>query len=121
MKNKNICIFLLALFFGSCTPKETPNNISESVTESANTPEEEGSALVEASDCMACHQLNEKMVGPSYTEIASKYSDQEIDLLADKIISGGSGVWGEVPMNAHPGLAKEDARKMVKYILSLKK
>jgi hypothetical protein len=52
---------------------------------------------------------------------AAKYTEADIDILADKIINGGSGVWGEVPMSAHAGMDKENAKKMVKYILTLKK
>jgi cytochrome c len=63
---------------------------------------------------------NERMIGPSYQEIAGKYSDKDVELLASKIIEGGSGVWGGVPMSAHPQVSKEDATKMVKYILSQK-
>jgi cytochrome c len=50
------------------------------------------------------------MIGPSYQEIAAKYSEKDIELLASKIIEGGSGVWGGVPMAAHPQVSKEDAK-----------
>ena len=81
----------------------------------------EGKSLIEGTDCLTCHKNDEKLVGPSYSEIAQKYSENDIDLLADKIVNGGSGVWGEVPMAAHPGMSKENAKKMVTYILSLRK
>ena len=81
-----------------------------------------GDVLVQNSDCVGCHNKDEKMVGPSYKEIAAKYpkTDANIDLLADKIINGGSGNWGQVPMQAHVGLSKDDAKEMVKYILAQK-
>ena len=80
-----------------------------------------GYSLITNSDCLSCHKDSEKFVGPSYEEIAQKYSEKEIEILASKIIEGGSGVWGEVPMQAHPQISKEDAKKMVEYILSVKK
>lgn len=79
-----------------------------------------GYSLITGSDCLSCHKDGERMVGPSYAEIAAKYSDKDIELLASKIIDGGSGVWGEVPMQPHPQISKEDAKKMVEYILSMK-
>ena len=81
----------------------------------------EGKSLIEGADCLTCHKNDEKLVGPSYSEIAQKYSEKDIDLLADKIVNGGSGVWGDVPMAAHNGMSKENAKKMVTYILSLRK
>lgn len=82
-----------------------------------------GEALVKKSDCLACHNVSQKIVGPAYKNVAAKYAatDENIALLADKIINGGSGVWGAVPMSPHPALSKADATEMVKYILSLKK
>lgn len=80
-----------------------------------------GLELIEGSDCLSCHKTDQKLIGPSYQEIADKYTDADLELLAGKIIDGGSGVWGDVPMQAHPNISKEDAKKMVQYILSLKK
>jgi cytochrome c len=81
-----------------------------------------GSTLIEKSDCKACHALNQKSVGPSFYEIAIRYKDRPemVDSLVNKVIDGGSGVWGQSPMSAHPQLAKKDVGKMVGYILSLK-
>ena len=69
---------------------------------------EEGKALVEGADCMTCHQTGEKLIGPSYLDIAGKYENNpaNVDLLAGKIIDGGSGVWGTIPMAAHSGMSK---------------
>ncbi|CAN5327712.1 ThuA domain-containing protein [soil metagenome] len=80
-----------------------------------------GLSLIEGSDCNACHSMDKKSVGPAYNEIAAKYKNEPkaAAQLASKVIGGGSGVWGEVPISAHPQLAETDALDMVNYILSL--
>jgi len=80
-----------------------------------------GKTLVQASDCKACHQLDQTVVGPAFTEIAKRYNGKpdEIPRIASKIITGGAGVWGNHYMNAHPQLSKENAVRIVQYILSL--
>ena len=82
---------------------------------------EEGKALLAKSDCLACHKVDMKVVGPAYIDVAKKYpaSEANYNHLADKIIAGGSGVWGASSMTPHPQLAKADVKKMVQYILSL--
>lgn len=84
---------------------------------------EKGLALVGQSDCLTCHKIVDKHIGPAYEAVAAKYpvNDQVIDSLAQKIIKGGAGNWGAIPMTPHPDLKPEDARAMVKYIMSLKK
>ena len=81
-----------------------------------------GEVLISKSDCLTCHRVNEKIIGPTYIDVANKYSptDANKELLVSKIIAGGSGVWGTVPMAPHPNISKEDAKEMVNYILSLK-
>ena len=81
-----------------------------------------GLKLIAASDCASCHKEREKVVGPAYVEVARKYpaSEANIAMLAGKIVNGGSGHWGAVPMTPHVGLSVADAREMTKYILSLK-
>jgi cytochrome c len=115
----------LGLLIVSCSKKEnTPVDASSSETTSISEPAKSnlsGDQIIETLDCSGCHAVHERMIGPSYQEIAGKYSDKDIELLASKIIEGGSGVWGGVPMSAHPQVSKEDATKMVKYILSQKK
>jgi cytochrome c len=83
---------------------------------------EKGGDLVAKSDCLTCHRVSEKIVGPSYQSVAERYqlTDQVLDTLSDKIIKGGAGRWGVVAMTPHPQLSKEDAKTMVKYVLSLK-
>mgnify|MGYP001814205166 FL=1 len=80
--------------------------------------------LATQSGCTACHQVDVKVVGPSYKDVAAKYKDQEgaADLLTEKAIAGGVGNWGQVPMPAKGGRADvsdEDVRKIVEWILTL--
>lgn len=84
-------------------------------------PVAEGQSLIEGADCLGCHKMDEKMIGPSYKEVAAKYENtpENIEMLAGKIIKGSSGVWGDVPMPAH-GFSKENAKLMAQYILSSK-
>jgi cytochrome c len=81
-----------------------------------------GEALISKSDCLACHKVDGKLVGPSYKEVANKYPNNAatVNQLADKIKKGGSGVWGAMPMTPHPTLSDDDAKAMAKYVLSLK-
>jgi len=82
-----------------------------------------GEKLINKSDCIGCHNKVNKIIGPSYVDVAKKYpaTEKNVNYLADKIIKGGTGVWGSMPMTAHPTVKKDDAKLMVKYILSLKK
>lgn len=83
---------------------------------------DKGLQLIAGSDCLTCHKINEKFQGPAYVEVAKKYEPTEdnIKMLAGKIIAGGQGVWGSIPMTPHDGLPEEDAKTMVKYIMTLK-
>jgi cytochrome c len=78
-------------------------------------------ALIARTDCKVCHQIDTKSVGPAFTAIAEKYKGDQgaIDKLANKVRNGGSGVWGDVAMAAHPALSVNDASTIVKYILSV--
>lgn len=81
-----------------------------------------GLAVVKASDCFTCHRVGQKLIGPAYKDVAAKYKgadDAKVTDLAKKIVAGGSGVWGAVPMRAHPTMSEEDAKKAVKWVLSL--
>jgi cytochrome c len=77
--------------------------------------------LISKSDCKACHNIEKKSLGPSFTAVALKYKGDKgaEDRLAKKIITGGSGVWGDAAMPSHPSFSANDAATMVKYILSL--
>ena len=92
----------------------------EVVAEKVDT--KKGESLISKSDCFACHKANEKLLGPSYKDVANKYANTKanIDYLVKKIKAGGSGVWGAIPMSPHPALSDDDAEAMVHYILSLK-
>mgnify|MGYP001086215961 CR=1 FL=1 len=94
--------------------KPAASNLSKEITE--------GKALLAKSDCLACHKLDVKLVGPAYNNVAQKYpaTPGNYEQLAAKIIRGGAGVWGEVAMAPHSTLPMADAKKMVKYILSLR-
>ncbi|OCA78665.1 cytochrome C [Chryseobacterium contaminans] len=114
----------LGLLIFSCSKKENTTEVASSDAAPVSAPAQSnlsGDQIMETLDCSGCHSVNERMIGPSYQEIAAKYTDKDIELLASKIIEGGSGVWGGVPMAAHPQVSKEDAKKMVEYILSQKK
>jgi cytochrome c len=80
-----------------------------------------GRRLIEGSDCLSCHQFNRKSIGPAYVDVAAKYHDDNraIGRLVRKIREGGSGVWGNVAMAAHPALTNEQAALMVAYIMTL--
>jgi cytochrome c len=82
-----------------------------------------GLEKVKGSDCTGCHQVERKLIGPSYADVAAKYENTEenVTILAQKVIAGGVGVWGEIPMAAHPNLTEEDAKDMVRYVLLLRK
>ena len=79
-------------------------------------------ALAKAKNCLACHQIDKKIVGPSYKDVAKKYAGQKDAeaKLAEKVLKGGSGVWGPVPMPPNATVKPEEATKLVKWILSLK-
>jgi cytochrome c len=80
-----------------------------------------GRNLIESSDCKSCHQYSSKSIGPSYKAVADKYPNTKENLgyLVKKIREGGSGVWGEHGMSAHPDLSEVNAKRMVDYIFSL--
>ena len=103
------------------TPAKTEDK--KSAAAAVDNPDyDAGLDLVAKSDCFSCHKISEASIGPAYGTIAKKYENNaaNISLLANKVIAGGQGVWGQVPMAAHPAIVKEDAEKMIKYILLLK-
>jgi cytochrome c len=125
---KIISVLAITLVLASCGSK------SETKTEDFGSPDEtgaagegkvdviaEGEALVKKSDCKTCHHATNKIIGPSHTDVAKKYefTAANVTMLAGKIINGGAGVWGEVPMTAHVDITQADAEKMARYVLSL--
>ncbi|MEO8711299.1 MAG: c-type cytochrome [Parafilimonas sp.] len=81
-----------------------------------------GSRLIAANDCLTCHKINEQSVGPSYKQVADRYemNNGNIENLADRIIKGAKGLWGQNAMTPHPNLSVPQAKAMSKYILSLR-
>ena len=90
---------------------------------SANPDYQKGLELIAKNDCLTCHKWSEKNIGPAYKDVAAKYenTDANISMLASKVIKGGQGVWGTVPMTPHPQLSEADAQQIIKYIFLLKK
>jgi cytochrome c len=116
-------IIALTLFACNSAEEKTTSTEPEQKKNAAmdNPDYDAGLNLVAKSDCFTCHKLRDPLVGPPYGEIAKKYANtpENINLLADRILKGSQGVWGTVPMLAH-AIPKDDAVKMVKYILLLK-
>ncbi|KQX87857.1 c-type cytochrome [Variovorax sp. Root473] len=79
-------------------------------------------ALATSKNCMSCHAVERKVLGPSFKDIAAKYKDDKnaANALATKIIKGGSGVWGPVPMPANNQVSEADAKKLAAWVLSTK-
>jgi cytochrome c len=77
-------------------------------------------ALATSKNCMACHAVDRKVLGPSFKEVAAKYKDNKgaVDLLATKIMKGGSGVWGPVPMPANTQVSEAEAKKLAAWVLT---
>jgi cytochrome c len=80
-------------------------------------------ALMKKNGCVACHNVDKKVIGPSYQEVAAKYrGDKDAAAkLAKKVKDGGSGVWGQVPMPPNPAVPDADVKNLVDWILTLKK
>lgn len=78
--------------------------------------------LAKAKNCMACHSVEKKIVGPAFKDVAKKYAGQKgaEDMLTQKVLKGGSGVWGAIPMPANAQVSEAEARTLVKWVLTLK-
>lgn len=78
--------------------------------------------LATKKNCLACHQKDKKLVGPSYKDVAAKYAGQKdaANMLADKILKGGTGVWGQVPMPANPQVSADEAKQLAAWVLTIK-
>jgi cytochrome c len=89
---------------------------------SSNPVYTKGLEIIAKNDCLTCHKIDEKLVGPAYKEVAKKYAgmDTAVQYLANKVIAGGSGVWGEVPMAPHAALSMDDAKALAEYVLLFK-
>ena len=116
-------VIILVLFACNSQQEKTPVPEPVKKNEITDNPDyNAGLDLVTKSDCFTCHKFNEKLVGPSYKDVANKYPNtpENINLLSDRIINGSQKIWGDVPMTPHPAVSKADAEKMTKYILLLK-
>ena len=108
---------------GATTPTASDKPEAPAADALSNNPDyQKGLALIAKSDCLTCHKVDETSTGPAYRDVANKYPNDEktIATLADKVMKGGSGNWGAIPMVAHPAISLEDAKQMVKYVLLLK-
>lgn len=78
--------------------------------------------MAQKKNCLACHATDKKVIGPSYKDVAAKYAGQKdaADKLAQKIVKGGSGVWGAVPMPANPQVNDAEAKTLATWVLGIK-
>jgi cytochrome c len=88
----------------------------------ASAPAFANADLAQKKNCLACHAVDKKVVGPSYKEVAAKYAGQKdaVDKLSAKVMKGGSGTWGQVPMPANPQVNDAEAKQLVQWILTQK-
>jgi cytochrome c len=129
LKKYFVSIAMLTLI-AACGNNTGSNGSSDSTASAApatndvttNPDYQKGLALIAANDCLTCHKVDEKVTGPAYRDVANKYENtpENVAKLADKVIKGGSGNWGTIPMTPHPALSEADAQQMVKYILLLR-
>jgi cytochrome c len=128
VKKYFVAIALLT-FLGACGDNKTESKDAKAgaaatvaTDNSANPDYQKGLELIAKSDCLTCHKVSEKLTGPAYKEVAAKYenTDANVTLLAEKVVKGGQGVWGPIPMTPHAALSEADAKQMVKYILLLR-
>ena len=113
---------------GNDTKTADNKDTTASAAPATTAASDKGLQLIGASDCTTCHRIHQAeggaSIGPAYDQVAGKYSpaaDTTVTRLVNKIISGGSGVWGTIPMTPHPALKADDVKTMVTYILALKK
>jgi cytochrome c len=78
--------------------------------------------LAQKKNCLACHAIDKKVLGPAYKDVAAKYAGQKdaVDKLSQKVLKGGAGVWGPVPMPANTQVSEAEAKQLVQWILTLK-
>ena len=126
------CLLFAAFYLLCCDNKPEQRNTRKPVDYIKQIPgsndsipievAERGEVLISYSDCYSCHKEDQRSVGPAFRDIAKRYPINKvyIEMLAQKVIIGGSGNWGSPVMDPHPKLSVEDAKMMVAYILSMK-
>ena len=118
------CFVVGMLAACSNNSQSSSSSVDSSSTQKPTDPEaEKGLNLVATNDCFGCHNVSVKVKGPAYQDVANRYKDSSasiVDTLANRVIRGTSGKWDTAAMTPHPTLPIDDARTMVKYILSLK-
>jgi cytochrome c len=126
-------VIAAAILFASCksgtgktsasdSANATQNIINTGGTSVDSAKNISGSNLIAANDCLTCHQIDKKSTGPSYRQIANKYEPNQgnVENLANSIIKGSKGLWGNTAMTPHSHLSEQQAREMAGYILSLR-
>ena len=128
-----ICLLLTICYLISCKEKPKQEQRRKTVDYIRPVPgtndiipaeiAQKGKVLISYADCYICHKEDETSAGPAFQDVAKRYPANKvfIEMLAQKVIAGGSGSWGTAMVDAHPKLSVEDARTMVSYILSMKK
>ena len=96
--------------------------LSLALTATLASPAFANADLAQKKNCMACHAVDKKVIGPAYKDVAAKYAGQKdaADKLAQKIMKGGSGVWGAVPMPANPQVSDAESKTLAAWVLSTK-
>lgn len=123
---KTFLILSVAIALYSCGGGEAKSAETKPAEATASTEapklEDKALELIGSKGCTACHAIDKKVIGPAYIDVAKKYESTPamIDSLSNKVIKGGKGVWGDVPMTAN-NVTPEEAKDMVTYILSLNK
>jgi cytochrome c len=128
LKKYFVIITALAAAIAACNSNSSSSDTSSSAATApanditTNPDYQKGLALIAKNDCLTCHKVDEKVTGPAYRDVANKYenTDANVKMLAAKVIKGGSGNWGTVPMTPHPAVSEADAEQMVKYVLLLR-
>jgi cytochrome c len=128
---KYLVAIALLVFIGACSSNNANDKKSEATSVAAapandlssNPDYQKGVELIAKSDCLTCHKTDTKIIGPAYKDVAAKYENTEanVKLLTSKILKGGTGVWGQIPMTPHAAMSEADATALAKYVLLLRK
>ncbi len=127
IKKKVFSMLVLLIFFSTSVSlllAQTGKKKSDSAPqkqEQAKADDKDMMDLANSKGCLACHQLDKKLIGPAWLEVSNKYDQKDVDYLVNKIIQGGVGVWGNIPMPPNRGIVtEEEARKLANWIITLK-